>query len=48
MARPFSHPGFMVIALGISIFLWMVAQGSTSIERAFDEGWRLMGFFLGE
>ncbi len=30
------HPGFMAIALAISVFLWMVAQGSTSIDRAYD------------
>jgi len=36
MARSVSHPGFMAIALGIAIFLWIVAQGSSSIERAFD------------
>jgi diadenylate cyclase len=30
------HPGFMAIALAISVFLWMVAQGSNSIDRAYD------------
>ncbi|MBW2712976.1 MAG: hypothetical protein JRC77_04420 [Deltaproteobacteria bacterium] len=30
------HPGFMAIALAIAVFLWMVAQGSNSIDRAYD------------
>lgn len=30
------HPGFMAIALAISVFVWMVAQGSNSIDRAYD------------
>ncbi len=36
MARSASHPGFMAIALAIAIFLWVVAQGSASIEQTFD------------
>ncbi len=36
MARGALNPGFMAIALGIAIFLWVVAQGSASIEQTFD------------
>jgi len=31
-----TSPGSMVLALGIALFLWGVAHGSSSIERSFD------------
>lgn len=32
----FSNLGLKVLAVGIALFLWMVARGSSSVERGFD------------
>ena len=34
--RPFANLGYKVLAVVIALFLWLVARGSSSVERGFD------------
>jgi YbbR domain-containing protein len=34
--RPFANLGYKVLAVVLALFLWLVARGSSSVERGFD------------
>ena len=45
MASRFQNlrPGMLVLALAISVFIWAVAQGTSSIQQSFDVEVELVG-----
>jgi len=34
--RPFANLGYKLLAVALAVFLWVVARGSSSVERGFD------------
>ena len=45
MASRFQNlrPGVLVLALAISVFIWAVAQGTSSVQESFDVPVELIG-----